>query len=98
MKGVVKMVKIPALANAITAAYGGLYILCWVVSAVAPDFLFALGQSWFHNFNLEAIRRTTSLDGGMMFVGGVVSSALIWGFTYVCGYLYNLWSKLSKAS
>ena len=80
-----------AFANAFTATGVGVYVVCRVLSLVAPDFLFGVGKSWFHTFNMDAIRGTVPMDMGTFLYGGVTLAVLIWVTAYVGANLYNKW-------
>lgn len=87
------MVKPTILANSITTVVIGLYVICRVLSQIAPDFLFSVGRSWFHTFSLEALRGTTPLELGTFVFGAVTLAILTWLTTYASAALYNKWSK-----
>ena len=59
------MVSSTVLANAVATVVGVGYVLCRLIAAVAPRFLFDVGQSWFHTLSLEPVRATQSTSIGM---------------------------------
>ena len=87
------MLKPVAFANAITTIGVTGYMFCMLLSAVAPDLLFSIGQSWFHTFNLNAIKVTASMDLGTFLLGGVSVGALVWIASYAGAILYNRFAK-----
>lgn len=87
------MVKPIILANSLTTVALGLYVVCRVLSIIAPDILFNVARSWFHTFSLEALRGTTQLELGTFVFGAVTLAILTWLTTYVSATLYNKWSK-----
>lgn len=87
------MLKEVAFANAFAVVGIGLYVGCRILALVVPDLLFAVGQSWFHTFNLESVRGTAPFDIGTFILGGVTTAVLVWVSFYAGAYLYN---KLAK--
>lgn len=87
------MVKPIILANSLTTVVLGLYVICRVLSIIAPDILFNVGKSWFHTFSLDALQGTTPLELGTFVFGAVSLAILTWGTTYASVALYNNWSK-----
>lgn len=83
------MLKPVAFANAFTAVSAVLYVLCWLLSALAPELLFSFSKAWAHTVNLEAIRTNGTLDMGSALYGMVTWAALTWVTTYAGAYLYN---------
>jgi len=87
------MVKPIILANTLTTVGLGLYVACRVLTLVAPDFIFNVGQSWFHTINIDALKTATPLDVGTFIFGAVTLGVLTWVTTYAAASLYNNWSK-----
>ena len=87
------MVKPIALANASTVVALGIYVVCRVVSLIAPDFLFSVAQSWFHTFNTESVISVTPMNIGTFILGVVTLAVLVWLTFYSVAILYN---KLAK--
>lgn len=87
------MLKPQAFANAFTVVGIGLYIGCRVLTLIVPDLLFAVGQSWFHTFNLEAVRGTAPMDIGTFSLGGITTGVLVWVTAYTGASLYNKFAK-----
>ncbi|HEU5320816.1 MAG TPA: DUF5676 family membrane protein [Methylomirabilota bacterium] len=87
------MVDTQALANAVATVVGVTYIVCRVVSAVAPQAVFAIGQSWFHTVSLEPVRATGSMSTGAFVLGLVTSVVVSWVLTYATAALYARWAR-----
>jgi uncharacterized protein DUF5676 len=87
------MVRSAVLANAVATVVGVGYVLCRLIAAVAPQFLFDVGQSWFHTWNLEPVRATRSMSMGMFVLGLVTSVIVSWVGTYAAAKLYTRWAK-----
>lgn len=87
------MVKPIALANASTVVALGIYVVCRVISLIAPDFLFGVAQSWFHTFSTESVKTVTPMDIGTFIFGAVTLSVLVWVAVYTGATLYNKWAK-----
>lgn len=87
------MLKEVAFANAFTLVSLGVYVVCRVLSLVAPDLLFSVGKSWFHTFSLESMKAVAPFDLGTFIFGAVTLSVLVWATTYVGAFLYNKWAE-----
>lgn len=87
------MLKEKEFANAFTAVSLGVYIVCRVLSLIAPDFLFGVGKSWFHTFSLESVKAVAPMELGTFVFGAITLSILVWVTTYSGAYLYNRWAK-----
>jgi len=87
------MIKPIALANASTVVALGVYVVCRVISLIAPDLLFGVAQSWFHTFSTESVRSVTPMNIGTFIFGAVTLSILVWVTIYSGATLYN---KLAK--
>ena len=86
------MVNSTALANAFATVIGAGYILCRLIAAVAPGFLFNVGQSWFHTVNLGPLRTTGSTSTEMFFLGLVTSVVGSWVGAFATAELYRRWA------
>lgn len=82
-----------AFAHAATAVTAVFYIICWTLSSFAPDFVFALGNSWLHSINLESVKATNPISLTTGIIGLLSLSLLTWLTTYVTILLYNKWAK-----
>lgn len=87
------MIKSIPLANAATVITAVFYIVCALLSSVAPDVLVGIANSWIHSLNLEPLRAAEELSMGTLVMGLVTLSALTWITTYVMIELYNHWAK-----
>jgi hypothetical protein len=87
------MIKPTVLANALAIVVGAGYILCRLVAAIAPEFLFNVGQSWFHTVNLAPLRATGSMSTGMFVLGLVTTVVVSWVVAYVTAELYKRWAS-----
>lgn len=87
------MLKAVAFANAFTLVSVGLYVICRVLSLIAPDFLFNVGKAWFHTFSMNSLKVVTPLDLGTFLFGGVSLGLLTWVIAYSGVTLYNKWAK-----
>lgn len=83
------MLKPVAFANAITTVGVSGYMICMVLSAVTPDLVFNIGQSWLHTINLNVLRSTEPMDIGSTLVGAITFAALTWVASYIGASLYN---------
>lgn len=87
------MLKPMAFANAFAVVGLGVYVVCRVLSLVASDLLFSIGTSWFHTFNMDALRVTAPMDIGTFLFGAVTFGAFIWITAYAGAALYNTLAK-----
>lgn len=87
------MINEKVLANAVATVSAVFYILCRIAVAVAPNVLFAIGNSWFHTFTLDAAKVSGNLTFSMFILGLVTLTALAWVVTYAVALLYNRWEK-----
>ena len=78
------------LASAGSLVAAATYVLCAVLSAVAPDVYFGLFQSWFHAVSLEPLRLSTqAFDPGRFAAGLVTFSGVAWLTLAATAALYN---------
>lgn len=87
------MLNAKAFANASTTTSLVLYVVCRVVSLVAPDFLFSIAKSWFHTFSVNSLKGIMPLDIGTFVLGAISLTVLVWITTYSTVALYNKWAK-----
>lgn len=87
------IIKPIALANTATTVSLGIYVVCRVVSLIAPDFLFSVAQSWFHTFSTESVRSVTPMSIGTFIFGAVTLAVLVWITAYAGASLYNRLAK-----
>lgn len=87
------MLKPMAFANAFAAVGAAAYVVCWLLSAFAPDLIFTFSRAWAHTINLEAVRTTASMDFGTVLFGLVSWTVFVWVVTYAGAALYNNWAR-----
>lgn len=87
------MLKSQPFANAVAVVVGVGYVLCRIVAALAPQFLFRISQSWFHTINLDSSLATRSMSFSMFLLGLISSVALSWVAAYAVAELYNRLAK-----
>lgn len=87
------MIKSVPFANAATVVALGLYIVCRVATLVAPDFLFSIGQSWFHTFSMDALKATAPFATGTFIFGAVTLAIVTWATVYAFAEVYNRLAK-----
>lgn len=87
------MLKPYAFANAFTLVSLAIYMVCRILSLLAPEFLFNISASWFHTFSLASLKGTIPFDLGMFIFGAVTLSVLVWVTVYAGALLYNRWAR-----
>ena len=87
------MLKTTAFANAAAVVTGVIYIVCLVLTWVAPDLLLSLSNSWVHALNLESLRSGKEIGIGTVVWGLATSTAFSWTVGYAFAYFYNKFSK-----
>lgn len=88
------MIASKAFAHAAATVAAGAYVVCRLLASIAPNFLFAVGQSWFHTVDLSAIRGAGGMTFGAFVLGLVSSVAAAWVGAYALAELYNRWAKV----
>lgn len=78
-----------AFAHAVALVTAVFYIACWLVSYIAPEFIFNIAKSWIHSVNLESLRASNQMDPGTALLGLISISLLTWVTTYITIRLYN---------
>lgn len=79
-----------ALASAATLVAAAAYVVCLVLSLVAPDLLLSILQSWAHSVSLAPLRaESTTFQVGPALVGLLTFSGFIWLTTAATAWLYN---------
>ena len=87
------MLNAQAFATALTTVTLVVYVVCRVVSFIAPDFLFSVAKSWFHTLNVDSLKGTAPVDMGTFLLGAITLAVLVWVTTYASATLYNKWTK-----
>ena len=83
------MLKPQPFANAAAVVSLGLYVVCRVVSFVAPDLVFSIGSSWYHTINMDSMRSNMPLDMGTFIIGAASVIVVVWVTAYAFASLYN---------
>lgn len=81
------------LANAVATVSAVLFVACRILTAIAPNLLYAIGSSWFHTFTLDPSKATGDVTFGIFILGLFTFTALAWVVTHTIAMLYNRWSK-----
>lgn len=81
------------LANAATIVVVAGSFICWVLTSVAPDFLFGLANSWFHMINLDVVRSSQPVDFGTAIIGAFSLGVVTWAAFYAFAKIYNNLAK-----
>lgn len=87
------MIKSIPFANAAAMVAVGLSAICWVLTLVAPDFVFGVANSWFHMINLDAVRMSGTSSFGEALIGFVSLGAVTWVSAYVFTECHNYFVK-----
>jgi hypothetical protein len=87
------MLNAKVFANATTAVVVAIFVVCRLVAGLAPDFLFQVGQSWFHTIQLESSQISSSSSIGPLLIGLVSAAVVAWVITYATINLYNKWTE-----
>lgn len=78
-----------AFANASAVVVATLFVICRIFVLIMPDFVFKIGQSWFHTINLESGQVSGSSSFGMFMLGLISVAVLTWVTTFAVISLYN---------
>lgn len=81
-----------SLAHASAILVGGFYLVCRLLAGLAPDLLRAIGQSWFHTYDLSAIP-AGDLGFGLSIFGFLTAVGLSWISGYLLAWVYNQLNK-----
>jgi hypothetical protein len=76
-----------ASAAAIAAAAG--YVVCLVISLVAPDLLLAIFQTWAHSISVAPLQTAPTFQPGPALLGLVTFSGFVWLTAAATTWLYN---------
>ena len=87
------MLKPTALANATTTVFAIFYIACALIAFIAPNLYFGVLNSWFHSFNLDSVKSTTSMSLPTTLFGIVTFSAYIWIATFAVAKMYHYFAN-----
>ena len=87
------MIKVKSLANAVTIVFTAAYVICGIITFIAPDLFWMFADSWFHNVNLEALKATSPMSVGSFIFGIITFAVYVWIISFAIGILYNRFSK-----
>lgn len=77
-----------ATANAAGVTTAIVFVACRLLVGILPDFMFTVGQSWFHGIQLTQMG-TWNLTTSAFILGLVSSSVFAWLVGYVFAVVYN---------
>lgn len=84
-----------AAANATATMVAGLYVVCRFLVWLVPDWMFAMGQSWFHGIELTRMETVDLTLNGFLF--GLVSSTIVaWMIGWCFAHCYNYFLARGK--
>jgi hypothetical protein len=78
-----------SLASAAAIVAGVAYIVCLVISLVAPDLLLGIFQTWAHSISVTSLQMTPTFQAGPALLGLVTFSGFVWLTTAGTAALYN---------
>lgn len=87
------MLKPIVFANSFTVIGLGAYVVCRVLTLIAPDLLFNIGQSWFHTLSLGFVKTVIPMDIGTFLYGAVTLGIFVWIMSYAFAKIYNSFSR-----
>lgn len=79
-------------ANAVAATTAIIYVACRLLVGLFPDFMFSVGQSWFHGITLTQ-KGAWSLTSSAFMLGLISSTVFAWFVGYLFASLYNSFLK-----
>lgn len=79
-------------ANAAATVTAGVYVVCRILVGILPDFMFAIGQSWFHGIELTKLG-TWNLTWDNFFLGLVSATVFAWLVGWCFAHCYNMFLK-----
>jgi hypothetical protein len=79
-----------SLASAAAIVAAAAYVVCLVISLLAPDLLMSIFQTWAHSISVAPLRaETTAFQPGSALLGLLTWSGFIWLTTAATAWLYN---------
>lgn len=87
------MLNAKAFANAATAVTAVFYVLCFVISYIAPDVVVGIANSWMHTLSLESLKTSATVSIATALYGLLTISFITWVSAYAVIVLYNRWSR-----
>jgi len=85
------MLSAKTFAKATTTVMVVFYVACWLISTLAPDFIFGIANAWLHSISIESLKTTSAMSFGTVLWGLVSIGLLTWITTYATIRLYNKW-------
>ena len=74
------MIKSIPFANAAAVVAVGLSFICWVLTLVAPDFVFGIASSWSHMINFDVVRMNSTASFGEALIGFISLGVVVWAW------------------
>lgn len=93
LKEVRSILKTTAFANTAAVVTGAVYLVCLILSWIAPDLLISLSNSWVHALNLEPLKNGKEVGLDTVLWGLATSTAFSWAVGYTFAYFYNKFVK-----
>ncbi len=87
------MLNAKAFAHSVTIVTAIVYVLCLVISYIAPDFVYGIANSWVHSLSLDTLQTSSVISIGSALWGLVTIGAMAWITTYSTIVLYNRFLK-----
>ena len=79
-------------ASALALTAGIVSVICAILVAIAPDFLFSLANAWFHGIDLVKIQSANLTVGNFIFgLIGIMTAGWLAG--YLFAVIYNSFVK-----
>jgi len=87
------MLKATSMAAAVTIVATSAFILCGLLSYLAPDLFWSVTGSWLHALSIESIRATEPMAFSTFISGIICFAAYIWVITFAATSLYNRFAR-----
>lgn len=87
------MIKSIPFSNAAAIVAVGFSIICWVLTLVAPDFVFGIATSWSHMINFDVVRLENTASFGEALIGFISLGIVVWVSAYVFTECNNYFAK-----
>lgn len=87
------MLNSQAFAQAVAIVTGAVFVICRLLSAITPQFIFTVGQSWFHTINLGSVAASSGMTVSAFILGLASSVVVSWLMAYAVAELYNRFTK-----
>jgi hypothetical protein len=83
------MLRVSAFANSLAAISAVAVVVCAIFSALVPDVVIGVAQTWVHTLNLELARSTMPANPVSLVTGLVTFTILAWIWAAAWAWLYN---------